>query len=147
MARRINSPSKYTEELADRVCEGLASGKGLEAVCAGDGIPNASTIYRWLEAHENFREKYARARQIQADRYFDEIVQIADDGSRDYRQDDEGRDVVDHDHIARSRLRVEARKWTASKLAPKKYGEKLELSGDADAPLTVNVVTQFKAQP
>lgn len=66
-----------------------------------------------------------RAREAQADTLAEEILQIADDGSNDTYTDDEGRTHVDYDHISRSKLRVDARKWLASKMAPKKYGDRI----------------------
>jgi len=96
---------------------------------------------RWLDAHESFRENYARARQDQADFLAEEIVQIADDGSNDTYLTEDG-PKTNQDVIARSRLRVDARKWYASKLAPKKYGEKVEAThtGAIDHSLTVQFV-------
>ena len=68
-----------------------------------------------------------RARELQAEYLIDEIVEIADDGSNDYMQKKHG-PVVDQEHMGRSRLRIDTRKWAASKLAPKKYGDKLDLN-------------------
>ncbi len=68
----------------------------------------------------------ARAREERADRYFEEIIEIAKDSSGDYTVDRNGEWVVDHENIQRSRLRVDALKWVASKLAPRKYGDRVE---------------------
>jgi hypothetical protein len=90
-------------------------------------------VFRWLgdDRYAKFREQYARAREAQADAIFDEILDIADDGSNDWmerrREDGSVDEVVNHEHIQRSKLRVDARKWMAGKLAPKKYGEKVQL--------------------
>jgi hypothetical protein len=83
-----------------------------------------------LREHEEFREQYAQAREAQADTWADEIVEIADDGSNDWLarshgEDDEGW-RVNGEHIQRSRLRVDARKWLMGKASPKKYGDKIE---------------------
>lgn len=140
--------SGYTEKLADEICEAISfSSKGLEALCAEhENWPHPSQIYRWMNEHESFREKYARAREAQADYLADEIIQIADDGLNDTQTDEEGNERIDHDHIARSRLRVDARKWKASKLAPKKYGDKVDLThaapggGPVETELTIKFV-------
>lgn len=98
-------------------------------------MPDVSTVYRWLVANETFREMYTRAREDQADTLADQIIEIADDGINDtYKKD--GVEVTNQDVIARSRLRVDARKWIAAKLKPKKYGEKLDLehSGEIRMP-------------
>lgn len=94
---------------------------------------------RWLEAHEDFREKYARARADQADFLAEEILQIADDGLNDTYTDEEGNVRTNQDVIARSRLRVDSRKWYASKLLPKKYGDRVqqEVSGPDGGPVQV----------
>lgn len=95
-------------------------------------MPAKSTFLRWLSERPALQDQYARAREAQADHYADEIVEISDDGSNDWMSRQQGEEtvrVVDHEHISRSKLRVDSRKWLMSKLAPKKYGEKLELSG------------------
>lgn len=105
-------------------------------------MPSQPTVFKWLGQQEDFAKQYARAREAQADALADEIVDISDDGSRDYFKDSDGQIVVNHDHIARSRLRVDARKWIASKLKPKKYGEKLstELTGADGGPVIVRAL-------
>src|SRR6516225_264540 len=70
--------------------------------------------------------RYTRAREAQADKFFREIIEIADDASRDYVATSDGKRIVDHENIQRSRLRVDARKWAAARLAPKKYGDRIE---------------------
>ena len=72
------------------------------------------------------RDQYARAREEQADKLFREIIEIADDASGDYVTTSDGKRIVDHENIQRSRLRVDARKWAAARLAPKKYGDRVE---------------------
>ena len=95
-------------------------------------MPDKSTILRWLDAHAEFRDQYARAREAQADHFAEEILEISDDGTNDWMRRQQGEDTVEvanHEHISRSKLRVDARKWLMSKMAPKKYGDKLELAG------------------
>jgi hypothetical protein len=111
----------------------MQAGESLLAICQDEGMPSTNTVYRWLVEKDKpeFRDKYARAREIQADTLAAEILQIADDGKNDTYTDAEGNVRVDYDNINRSRLRVDARKWYASKLAPKKYGDRIqqEVSG------------------
>jgi hypothetical protein len=83
-------------------------------------------FYRWLDENGDFRDQYARAREEQADKLFREIIEIADDKSGDCITTSDGKPIVDHENIQRSRLRVDARKWAAAKLAPKKYGDRVE---------------------
>lgn len=136
-------PSGYTQEIADLICEALAEGHSLREICKSDNMPNKGTVFRWLAQNKLFSDQYARAREEQADCLFDDILSIADDGRNDTYEDDEGRIRTDHDVIARSRLRVDARKWMAGKLRPKVYGEKVALVGDPSQPIhtetTLNV--------
>lgn len=121
----LGRPSSYTDAIADEICEAIAEGYALHRMCKErDGWPREGTIYRWIEKHPDFREKYARAREIQAERMAEEVVTIADDGARDVRLTEDGEEIVDHDHIARAKLRVDARKWLVSKILPKKYGDR-----------------------
>jgi hypothetical protein len=128
-------PTDFTPKIAETICDLIASGLSLREICRKDEFPDFSTVKRWLRKNEEFRAQYAHAREEQADYLVDEIMEIADDGTNDWmkRQGDDGQEieVANYDHIARSRLRVDARKWAASKLAPKKYGDKIsqEISG------------------
>jgi hypothetical protein len=121
-------PSTYTQETADLICERLAGGESLNAICKDEGLPAESTVRLWaLDDREGFAAKYARARELQAERWAEEILSIADDSSQDtvirYNEKGNEYEATDHDHINRSRLRVDSRKWLLSKLIPKKYGE------------------------
>lgn len=107
----------------------------MRKICKRDDMPATSTVCKWLSENISFSEQYARAREIQADALFDEILDIADDGLNDKYVDENGIERTDQDVIARSRLRVDARKWMAGKLRPKKYGDKIELSGDNESPV------------
>lgn len=137
--------SKYTEEIGRQICELIAEGKASRDICALVGIAN-STLFKWLADIPAFSEQYARAREAQANLYFEEIIDIADELEVDAKY--KGEEVtldVSASSVARNRLRVDARKWIASKLAPKKYGDKLELSGDPDRPVITNVTVTFVA--
>lgn len=128
--RPVGRPSKFSQDLAENICEQIANGKSLRAICAGDDMPSATTVFKWLNENQDFSEQYARARGRQADHYFEEIVEIADSVEADSAA------------VAKARLQVDARKWAASKLAPKKYGEKTELdvkSSDGSMTPTVRI--------
>lgn len=122
--------STYTQEVADIICEQLAEGYSLRQITAMDGIPSQPTVFRWIADNESFRKQYASAREAQAEKMADEILAIAD--CRTHDVDEEGR--VNHEVVARDRLRVDSRKWLLSKLAPKKYGDKLAIGGAEDLP-------------
>lgn len=144
-------PSSFTQEKADAICERIAGGESLRSICLSDDMPGITTVMRWLadESNSAFRAQYARARETQADFMAEEILSIADDGTNDSYTDDEGRQRTDQDVIARSRLRVEARKWLASKMAPKKYGDKVqqELTGADGGPINHSLTVEFVNPP
>ncbi len=132
-------PSLYTEALAAKICRRLAEGETLRAICRDTAMPDKATVLRWLadEAKADFRDQYAHARDMQADALFDEALEIADDASGDWSTDKDGKKTLDHEHVQRSRLRVDTRKWAAGKLAPKRYGDKLQHTGDGGGPIRV----------
>lgn len=143
-------PTKYTEELIDKICERIAtSSDGLHKICEDDGMPHAKTVFRWLTESDKteFRDKYARAREIQADLLADEIIRIADESriGRKTRETKDGTFTETGDMVERSRLMIDARKWKASKLAPKKYGDKLDLTTGGEqisANITHNIIIE-----
>lgn len=116
---------RYSKALATKICKRLIEGDSLTRICREPGFPHKGTIYEWILLHPEFEQQYRRAREIQAEMMADEIFDIADDGSNDYRRDENGNRIVDSDHVSRSRLRVDARKWYLSKVLPKVYGEKI----------------------
>ena len=139
-AKPKKAPVRYSEELAEKICGRLAMGESLRSICRSAGMPGESAVRLWATHPDHpFAAQYARAREIGYHRMADELLEIADDATHDYRErakeDGPGQILVDHDHIARSRLRVEARKWILSKMLPKVYGDKLQVQGDKDNPL------------
>lgn len=119
----------YSREVVDSVLDRLMKGETLRQICKDEGLPAAGTVREWvLDDIDGLAERYARARDLGLDAQADELFDIADDGSNDTYRDEDGAVKVDHDVIARSRLRVDTRKWYLSKIAPKKYGDKLDLS-------------------
>ncbi len=134
-------PSLYTEELGLAICRQIAAGKSLRAICEAEGMPDESTVRAWaIEDVGGFYPHYARAREIQAEKWADEIIEISDDSSGDIGTDEDGNEIVNHDVVQRSRLRVDTRKWVLSKVLPKKYGESTTIKGDKDNPLTVQAL-------
>lgn len=130
----MGAPSSFTAEMADVICERIADGESLRAICAAEDMPDKATVFRWLANHAEFRDQYARAREAQADSLFDEILDIADDGSNDWMaQNTKDGEAVgwreNGESLRRSVLRVDARKWMAGKLQPKKYSDKLSVDG------------------
>lgn len=133
----VGRPSDYTQDLADRMCAQLADGVSLRKVCDAEGMPDKATVFRWLRTIPEFRDQYTRAKEESADILAEEVLEIADEGSNDWMATNDADNPgyrFNGEAVARSRLRVDTRKWIASKLKPKKYGEKLAVGGDPDAP-------------
>jgi len=128
----MGRPSDFSEQLADAICEGIADGRSLRSICLDDNMPHKATVFRWLAARDDFRDQYTRARDAQADTIFDEIIDIADDGSNDWmeRHDEDGGNIgwrENGEALNRSKIRIDARKWMAGKLRPKVYGDKQQI--------------------
>lgn len=147
-------PSDYSEELSVKICIRLADGESLRAICQDDDMPDRSTVFRWLASNEEFRDQYAHARDLQADTIADEVLEISDDGTNDWmeRKNSDGANIgwtLNGEHVQRSRLRVDSRKWYASKVAPKKYGEKVqaEFSGPGGSPIPFAMIEMVAVQP
>jgi len=136
----------FSQEVADRICERLAAGESLRTICKeGGDIPTATTVFRWLadDEHLAFREQYTRAREAQAHNLADEILHIADTpvlGVETKIKPDGERETTEGDMLGHRKLQVDSRKWYLSKVLPKVYGDKLELAGNSDSPLIVQVM-------
>lgn len=148
-------PSAMTLEAQAAILERLANGESLRSICTDEAMPGMSTVFRFLADVQNgaFREQYARAREAQADALVDDMLEIADDARNDWmeRRGDDGTDSyqLNGEHIQRSKLRIDARKWMATKLAPKKYGEKItqEVTGADGAPLVPIINLSGRPEP
>src|SRR3990167_2857553 len=141
MSKSKGRPSKFNAGTALAICEHLAAGMTLREVCRQVGMPAESTVRAWaIDDREGFSAQYAQAREIGYHVMADELLEIADDGTNDWmeRQNKDGSTftVLNGEHVQRSRLRVDTRKWLLSKALPKIYGDKaaMELTGkDGDA--------------
>lgn len=117
-------PEGYGQETADAICERLADGESLRSICRDEAMPSTSTVCKWLGKNADFAEQYARARELQADALFDDILDIADKGAKAL------------DAAEDRRIQIEARKWMAGKLKGK-YSDKVKHVGgdEGDAPI------------
>nr|DAX54388.1 MAG TPA: terminase small subunit [Caudoviricetes sp.] len=113
--KRKGRPTDYTKDTADKICEKISGGLSLRAICAEAGMPARGTVYRWLIENADFQDQYARARDKQADYFAEEIIEIADSVEAESAA------------VSKAKLQIDARKWAASKIAPKKYGDKQEI--------------------
>lgn len=139
---KIGRPSDYTTALAEEICEAIAcDSKGLRRLCNdNEHWPSRSNIYVWLKNHSEFQDLYARAKECQVEALIDEILEIADDSSNDYAINDEGKLIVNHEHIQRAKLRIDTRKWLAAKLCPRLYGDRL-----TDKPPVEDLISMFRS--
>jgi hypothetical protein len=132
----MGRPSVVTNELLEAILDGLIEGKSLRKICEAEDMPNRSTVLRWLDADEDFAAKYARARVMQADHMDDLILEAAE--------------ACKPDTAAADRVKIDAYKWRASKLNPKRYGDAtLHKIADADGkkidPSSTEGVTRLAA--
>lgn len=136
--RGYGRPRAYSKEIGDKICKLLIEGKTLTKISKLDGMPCVATIYSWLgECNKNFAPEFLKsyniAREIQAEVFADETVDISDDGKNDTYEivDDKGNLVtkVNFDNIQRSKLRVDARRWRAKFLSPGKFSDKVQVTG------------------
>ena len=132
-------PTLYSEALAEKICQRIANGDSLVTIGKDAKFPARSTIMKWLadSACDGFVDKYTRAKEDQADFYAAQVIEIADKVRpvvKKTLKDDGKVEEVHTDGVERSRLMMDARKWYASKLAPKKYGDKIAVGGADDLP-------------
>lgn len=119
-------PTKYSKRIADMICIRLALGSSLNALCKQKIYPSKSTVFKWLLEIPEFSDNYRRARELQQESNLEEIVEIADDGTNDWMEklNKEGEIIgwtLNGEHVQRSKLRVDTRKWIMERMAAKKY--------------------------
>jgi hypothetical protein len=118
-------PSIYSDELAAEICERLASGESLNAICRDESMPTRQAVHEWIaDNRAGFGDKYARARAMQVEHYADEIIDIADAVAGE----------TESAVVQAAKLAIDTRKWIAAKRLPKKYGDKVQVGSDPDNP-------------
>lgn len=136
----MGRPRSLNPEIAETICKRMSEGESLLAICRDPEMPSKPTVLRWAREDEAFRNQYVRAREDLLEHWAEQILDISDDNENDIvivtRDDGSTFEKVNGDHINRSRLRVDTRKWLLSKLAPKKYGERLDLTGEVTLSLS-----------
>ena len=147
-APRTGRPTVMTEAVMLEICARIGEGQTLRAVCRDPDMPGRSTVTRALGKDSVFRGRYAQARELLIEHWADEILEIADDGTTDYilktGRNGHEYEAVDQEHIQRSRLRVDSRKWLLSKLKPETYGDKVltEASGTVNIKHDITSLTE-----
>ena len=138
-SKQIGRPTTYTEEIALEICTRITEGEPLTRICRDDHMPAVSSVYLWLLKNKTFSDLYTRAREDQSDTLADQIMDIGEEVPMMVITDEDGKVTkrIDPAGVNRNRLRVDARKWVAAKLKPRKYGDRQVLAGDPEAPLEV----------
>lgn len=136
-------PTEYTPELAEIICDRIAEGKTVRSICEQEDMPDKSTVFRWLYKHEDFATIYARAKVASGHVDEDEMAEIADDGRNDYMEkfDKDGNSLgyfLNGEHVQRSKLRWEHRRWLLERKQAKRFGTKVDVNHGVqpDNPLT-----------
>lgn len=132
----MGRPSDYSPELDRKICDRIAAGESLSKICRDENMPHRDTVYSWKATNQAFSDRYARAVEDRAEVLAEEILEIADEKTGDYELKN-GVMSFNAENVQRSKLRVDARKWSASKLYPKKFGDKVqsEVTGAEGGPV------------
>lgn len=132
-------PNTYTPALAELICERIAGGMSLREACRDESMPSRESVRRWLRDDPEFEKRYAQAIQQRSDAFLEDIIDISHDATNDFmdrrRADGTIERVPDPEQVARSKLRINTLQWVMAKSQPRKYGQRVELSGDPDRPL------------
>lgn len=123
--------ARYEPELAERICDLIVEGKSLRTICQGPDMPDRKSVRRWVKSNPDFALIYKEAKEDAADAFAEELIDIADE---EVPLDDKGR--LDSGVVQKQRLKVDTRKWIASKLKPKSYGDKLDVAHSGNVSVT-----------
>jgi hypothetical protein len=123
----VGRPSDFTKEMADKICSLLSEGKSLRTVCLADEMPDASTVFRWLREREDFRKQYASAKEESADAQNEMLLDLGDEAI----ELAQGVDPKASGAVVQAvKLKADNLKWHMSKMKPKKYGDKIDVTSD-----------------
>jgi hypothetical protein len=132
---KMGRPTKYNDKIAERICLRLSEGESLRKICEGKDMVSTTAVMSWLRDNQDFAARYARARRMQADRFFDKISAIREDVERGQLDPNAARVIID------------ALKWQACKLEPQRYGDKIQVEQDTSVTINVMKYTGAENQP
>ncbi len=119
---------KQIEETFETICERIEEGESVTTIMKDSTMPSKKTFFKWLDQDEEKVNRYARAKEIYAHKMFEDIILISDGTGDDVLIDEEGKENINYSIIQRDKLRSDNRKWVLSKLNPKKYGDKIDVT-------------------
>lgn len=133
--RRPGRPSTYTQKVADEILRRMSMGETLYAICDEPAMPTRTAVFKWRQARPEFDTSYARAREDQMHAWADQVISFADNGVEDILRDGDGNPILKkngdpqlyREHIDRTRLRIETRKWLMAKILPTVFGDRLNI--------------------
>lgn len=140
--KKNGRPTKYTQELSEKICSLMSEGKSLKSICEnGEDMPDMSNVFRWLSKYPMFRQNYTQAQNDRTEAQLEELNELANEAIETSKTTGDKRaNAV----VSAYKLKADNMKWVMSKMKPKKYGDKLALGGDTDAPLTITVIDYHK---
>jgi hypothetical protein len=126
------------EKVFNSILSEIEEGASLRSVLRREDMPSRYTFFEWLHNNEVKTNQYARACELRAEAIFEDILEIADETSGDKKYTDAG-EVIDSEYVARSRVKIDARKWMLGKMQPKKYGDKIQQEHSGE--ITTNIIS------
>ncbi len=135
MASKRGRPSSFSKAIGDEICRRLAAGESLRSICRDDAMPGRQTVADWLARDHEFFDRYTNARLVGLDEIADELLDIAD-GSDGAGEGSAARASADIQH---AKLRIDTRKWLLSKLAPQRYGDRIQHEHSGDVVVTTRI--------
>ena len=126
---------RWSESVADEIVERISKGETLRAICREDHMPSWQAVYDWIASNTEFGGRIARARELGADAIAEQTVEIID---QEPERDQYGK--IDTGWVAHQKLRAEHRLKLLAKWQPKKYGDKMQLSGDAENHIAIQKI-------
>lgn len=160
--KKTGRPSKYTPEIAQEMCNLLAEGIPLREICRREGFPAWRTVYDWMVRDDEavaagggvgLSASIARAREIGYDALAEQCLMIADTPQMGRRtvyssgaeEDEDSMTVTEEDMLGHRKLQIETRLKLLAKWDPKRFGDRVQLAGDADQPIKIQAETQAEA--
>ncbi len=132
---KVGRPSDYTVELGDKICSLLSEGNSLRSVCLTEDMPDKGTVFRWIREREEFRNQYARAKEESADAMNEDLLDLGDEAIRLAQ----GVNPKASGAVVQGvKLKADNLKWVMSKMKPKKYGDKIDMTTNGkDLPIPI----------